>query len=121
MSEGKCEYPQCPPEGIISDIKKDMSDLCKDVKEILQAVNEQKVVNVGLNDLVREVRELKTTHKSDLDETFNRLRQLEIKGVCKEDIKGMVTKGDMIGIITIIGVLFAVVSFIVNLGARLIK
>lgn len=94
-----CEYPDCPPYEIIRDIS-------ADIKEVLAQVNKQGIVNNELVNLCREVREMKVDNKKDHDEVFQRLRDLEMHTV---------SKGDMKGIVTVIGLVFAGITLIINL------
>ena len=117
-----CVYPDCPP----SELLKDMS---KDIKDILKTVNKQELISNNVTHLLDSVKEIKTNNRSDFDNIYGRLRLLEIGTITKNDKKSMdnrihnveaiaIKKSDLIVMIALIGVIFAAITFIINVAVK---
>ncbi len=107
----KCET-DCPYSDIMNDLKISITELRQDVKELVKVVTEIKLINLEISTVSKDLKELKEYNIKDHDEIFTRMRLMELNNL---------TKKDMIGIVSVIGVLFTVVSIIINLGSRMIR
>jgi len=111
-------------EELLHKLETDIRELKQDVKGIFKILSKQEALIEGVNSLRQEMNRMYKSHT----EIFNRLRELENQKAEKHDIEridgileGKVSRKELIVTLMVVGGIFAGLSFILNIIAKVIQ